>query len=467
MIRLDNNSGLSGLDGARVLVVGVGRSGVAATRLAADLGASVTVTDRREDDACGDLDREFEGLVVQRVLGGHPLSLLDDCDLIVLSPGVPLSIPLLLLARERSIPVWSEIELASRACRGKVIGVTGSNGKSTVTTMIGAILGAAGRVGGIGGNLATPFSSMLEHDSEEVVHALELSSFQLETTHTLQAAVAVLTNFTPDHMDRYDDLAGYGAAKARLFAMQTSAAVAIYNADDPEWARFEDSVQGRNASFSVDPTSDADAVVQDEMLRLNLGDKQFTICAVDELSVVGAHNVANALAAALACAHVGVEPTAIRQGLLAYRPLPHRLEAVRTIDGIDFYNDSKATNPEAAVRAVEAFPERRIHWILGGRDKDGDWSQVVAALQQRDCRVLLVGEATEMLSAIVSPLAPTRECGQIDVAVREAVASADRGDVILLAPGCASFDQFRNFEQRGECFRSVVLGLQSRGDDHA
>lgn len=465
MTRFDNSSGLSGLDGARVLVVGVGRSGIAATRLATDLGAAVTVTDRREAEAFNDLD--LGDLGVRRVLGGHPPSLLDDCDLIVLSPGVPSSIPLLRLARERCIPVWSEIELAARACRGKIIAVTGSNGKSTVTTMIGSILDAAGCVGGVGGNLATPFSSLLEFDDENVVHALELSSFQLETTHTLQAAVAVLTNFTPDHLDRYDDLDSYGAAKARLFRMQAADGVAIYNADDPEWTRFADAVQGQRASFSVDTARSADAFVQDGTLRLTVGDEQVTICDIAELAVVGAHNVANALAAALACIQVGVKSAAIRQGLRVYRPLPHRLEAVRTMGGIDFYNDSKATNPEAAVRAVEAFPARRIHWILGGRDKDGDWSQVVATLQKRDCHVLLIGEATEMLHALVSPLAPTRECGQIGDAIREAAASATRGDVVLLAPGCASFDQFRNFEQRGECFRSIVLGLPPQGGDHA
>ncbi|MDH3628392.1 MAG: UDP-N-acetylmuramoyl-L-alanine--D-glutamate ligase [Acidobacteriota bacterium] len=465
--RIESSSGVLELAGTRVLIVGLGSSGLAATRLAARLGARVTLNDQRDEGDAPDLASDLAGIDVRRVLGGHPLSLLDDCDLIVVSPGVPMAIPLLQTALAGDIPVWSEIELASRVCRGRVIAVTGSNGKSTVTTMIGSILSAAGIVGGVGGNLATPFSTMLQQDGPDVVHSLELSSFQLETTHTLEADVAVLTNFTPDHLDRYDDLAAYGAAKSRLFAMQSPEGVAVFNADDEEWPRFSPAVRGRMSSFSVADRDDADAIVLDRKLVLREDGGHVTICGIDELTVVGSHNVANALAAVIACHHVGVQPATIRAGLLAYRPLPHRLEPVRTMGGVDFYNDSKATNPDAAIRAIEAFPDRRIHWILGGKDKDGDWNPVVELLARRECRVLLIGDAAEMLAKRIGTAAPLIRCGSMDVAVRQAAALAAAGDVVLLAPGCASFDQFLNFEDRGEQYRMLVQALTSIGGQHA
>ncbi|HKQ59744.1 MAG TPA: UDP-N-acetylmuramoyl-L-alanine--D-glutamate ligase, partial [Candidatus Polarisedimenticolaceae bacterium] len=395
--------------------------------------------------------------------GGHPAELAHAAELVVVSPGVPADVEPLLEAQHRGLPVWGEVELAARFCRGRVVAVTGSNGKSTVTSMIGGVLRGAGVRGGTGGNLAIPFSELLAEDGPEAIHALELSSFQLETLHSLRPAVALLLNLSPDHLDRYASFEEYASAKGRLFQLQQRQDAAVLNADDPASERFTATVRGTLHEFSLRHELARGAFLRGDRLVIRTAGGETDPLAAAELPVPGEHNLANALAAALACTLVGCSPPAIAAGLRGYRALPHRLEHVRTVGGVAFFNDSKATNPDSVARAVGAFPAGRVLLILGGKDKGVDWDPLVERIRGRVRRVLLVGQAAEMLRRKLEGSVALAHCGTVARAVSEAFADARAGDVVLLSPGCASFDQYRNFEERGEDFRQAAAALA--GDD--
>ena len=455
------------LAGCSVLVVGLGKSGLAASRLALAHGARVTIADAKAEPELGAAAVRARALGAVVLAGGHPPSLLAGVDLVITSPGVSSRADVLVEARRSGIPVWGEVELASRFCRGRVIGITGSNGKSTVTAMCGTILRGVGIPGGTGGNLDVPFCDLLVHDAADAVHAIELSSFQLETVEALRPAVAAILNLSPDHLDRHADLDGYAAAKARLLEVQDAAGAAILNADDAPSARFEASVRGRLHRFSTREPVERGASLRRGRLVLRLDEGERELIEAEALPVRGEHNVANALAAALATALAGCSAEAIEQGLLAFRALPHRLEHVATIDGVAYYNDSKATNPASAARALSAFAPGTVHLILGGRDKGADWSELLPLVAQRTKQVLLVGEAAPLLRGVLARHAPALvDASTVARAVELARAGAVAGEVVLLAPGCASFDQYRNFGERGEDFRSVVSRL-APGGPHA
>jgi UDP-N-acetylmuramoylalanine--D-glutamate ligase len=455
------------LEGLRVLVVGLGRSGMAAARLAVERGAHVAVTDDKDAAALGSMAEEARGLGATLHLGGLEPRLAGETDLVVVSPGVPSSVPLVVEARRRELPVWGEIELASRFCRGRIVGITGSNGKSTVTAMTGKILRGSGIAGGTGGNLGTPLVDLLDEDRPDAVHAVELSSFQLETIDTFRPAGAVVVNLSPDHLDRYDGFDAYVAAKARLLEAQDERGFAVLNADDPESARLLASVRGRPYRFSTRDRVEAGAWLEDGTLTVRTETGEEPVMEADELPVPGEHNVSNALAAAIACRLVGCAPEAIANGLRSYRALPHRLEYVATTGGVEFYNDSKATNLDAAARALGSFTAGTIHLIVGGRDKGGEWDSLAPLVRERARRVLLVGEAATTIREILGDVAEMVDCGTIAEAVSTAFADARRGDVVLLSPGCASFDQYRNFEERGDDFQRAVRALASEDDPGA
>jgi UDP-N-acetylmuramoylalanine--D-glutamate ligase len=325
--------------------------------------------------------------------------------------------------------------------------------------MIGTVLRGAGIGGATGGNLDRPLAELLDRDAPDAWHALELSSFQLETVETLSADVAVVLNLSPDHLDRHGSLEAYGRAKARLLELQSPQAHAVLNADDPASERFRRSVRGRLVLFSTSGEPERGAFVRGDrlVLRTDLGEEE--LLAARDLPVPGTHNVANALAAALACRLAGCPLPAIARGLREYRPLPHRLELVARVGGVRFYDDSKATNPAAAACAVDSFEPGTIHLVLGGRDKGADWSALAERIRTRVRRVLLVGEAAALLERVLAGTAPMQVSGTVPRAVAEAFAGARDGDVVLLAPGCASFDQYRDFGERGDDFRRAALAL--------
>lgn len=454
------------LSDRRVVVLGLGRSGAAAAKFCLDRGAVVTATDSRTADSVGETAARLASLGVRMELGGHPEHLLVGCDLIVVSPGVPRSIPFLSEAARRGVPLWGEIELAWRFCRGRVVGITGSNGKSTVTSMVGAILRRARIRGGTGGNLFTPFLELLAEDGPGAVHAVELSSFQLESVETLDCAVAAVLNLTPDHLDRYAGVDDYAAAKARLLELQGADGAAIVNADDEPWGeRFAAVARGRVHAFSVERDVERGAFVRDGKLVLRTetwGEE--TVLDLARLQLPGRHNRANAAAAALAARLAGCAPDPIAAALADFRALPHRLERVATIAGVDWFNDSKATNPDSTLRALESFAPGTVHLILGGKDKGVDWASLAEPVAAAARRVYAVGQAAEAVERALAPHLPVERSGTIAEAARSAAAQAAPGETVLLAPACASFDQYANFEARGEDFRRVVRALAAEGD---
>jgi UDP-N-acetylmuramoylalanine--D-glutamate ligase len=412
---------------------------------------------------------DLADLGIRVLSGGHPAELLEEtgADLVVVSPGVPLNADVIQAAKQNGIPVWGEIELAARYTCGRIIGITGSNGKSTVTTMIGNILRTAGISGGTGGNLEIPLAELLEQDGEDAVHAVELSSFQLESVEALDPEVAVVVNLTPDHLDRYDSFDGYGQAKARLLEVQSPTGFSVLNADDPESQRFIPFVRGRLHFFSLESEPAAGGFVRDGMIMLRTTHGEEAVMAADQLPLPGPHNLANGLAAALACRLAGCTVESIASGLMSYRPLAHRLQKVATVDGIDFYNDSKATNLDAVVQAIRSFRAGSVHLILGGKDKGGDWAALLPLLQERVRSVLLVGQAAEVIARTLGTAVPCREAVTVQAAVQAGFADARPGEVVLLSPGCASFDQYAGFEARGDDFIAAVNGLHRQGGDHA
>ncbi len=444
------------LRGRRVLVVGLGASGRAAARVALALGARVLAADQRD---APELASGLVGSELELHLGGHPPELADRVDLVIVSPGVPLATPVLARAQARGIPIWGEVELGARLLRGRLIGITGSNGKSTTTAMAGAILRAAGLPGGTGGNLGPPLTELVQADAPHAVHAVELSSFQLETIVSLRAHVAVILNLEPDHLDRHGSFDAYVAAKARLLDTQGPHDFAVLNADDPCTRALAGRVRGHLAYFSLRERVVPGAYLDGEQLVVALEGPPEILLRRHELPLPGEHNVANALAAALACRLVGCPPEAIARAQRAFRALPHRLQFVAEVDGVAFFDDSKATNPAAAARALASFPAGRVHLILGGRDKGADWSPLIALLPRHVRAVWLVGEAAAALARLIGDRVPAIVCGSVRRAVRAAFEAAACGDVVLLAPGCASFDQYANYEERGRDFQRAVQDI--------
>ncbi len=454
------------LEGLRVLVIGLGRSGLAAARLAAARGARVTLTDARSAEALGRRAVEANELGVELHLDGTPPALAENADLIVLSPGVPPQTALVRRARRIGLPVWGEIELAARFCKSRVVAVTGSNGKSTVTTMIAEMIEPTGSLAGVGGNLDTPFAELLGEDDPSSIYVLELSSFQLETTESLNPEVAVILNLSPDHLDRYDSFDAYARAKARLLELQSPAAYTILNADDSDSRRFDESARGKLHKFSTRTEVDRGAFLVGSSLVLRTKHGEETLLDRSEMTLPGDHNVANALAASLAARLAGCPAETIAESLRAYRALPHRLEYVATVDGVKYFNDSKGTNPASTARALTSFEPGKVHLILGGKDKGSDWSSLVPLIRARARRVLLVGQCRRQLASLLEGKIPLLDCETVPAAVAAAPLGAAAGDVVLLSPGCASFDQYSNFEERGDDFRrSVGLLVGGRGSD--
>jgi UDP-N-acetylmuramoylalanine--D-glutamate ligase len=446
----------------RVLVVGLGKSGVASALFLKAHGARVTVSDTKSGD---DLRNEIPTLLDHGITvetGGHGERTFRGQDLIVVSPGVPVDAPPLVQARTLGEIVIGEIELAAQFLPGTIVAVTGSNGKTTTTTLTGEILSAAGLPTLVGGNIGTPAISLAERAKPETVIVLEVSSFQLETIQTFRPKVAVVLNVTPDHLDRHRTLEVYVNAKARIFENQGSEDFAVLNADDPTCVAMAGRTQAQVFWFSRQKEVKQGAWVREGAIvfRDGLGPEeavQREIMLASEIPLKGAHNLENVLAAVCAGMLMGCAPEKIRQAVLGFKAVEHRLEFVATIRGVDYYNDSKATNVDATIKALESFPAN-IHLILGGKDKGSDYSVLNDLLRHRVKRVYTIGAAAAKIESQIKNVEFVH-AETLENAVRKANASAEPGDVVLLAPACASFDQFKNYEQRGQIFKEIVRGL--------
>ena len=436
------------LAGKNALVVGLAKSGVAAAELLLEHGARVRATDSRPE--AGDAVRHL-GIRFQ----AQSPEVFEGADLIVISPGVPADLEPLRMARARGVDVIGEIELAAPFLRGEIIGITGSNGKTTTTALTGHILRESGVRVQVGGNIGTPVAAMVASSAPDQWNVLELSSFQLETIREFRAHIGVALNVTPDHLDRHHTLANYAAAKGRLFETQRAGDFAVLNVDDEACREYATRTAARVNWFSLKHAVDPGAWLDDGRLMLS-GER---LLDAAELPLRGLHNVENTLAAALAAALAGVPREAIAAAIRTFRAVEHRLEFVARVAGVDFYNDSKATNVDATLKALDAFPGG-LWVILGGKDKGSDYRTLIGPLKRKAKAVLLVGAAAPIIREHLGGAVPLVEAGTLDQAVRAGFASAAPGDTVLLAPACASFDQFQNYEHRGATFKALVRSLE-------
>ena len=446
------------LRGKRVLVVGLARTGVATSLFCAARGAVVTATDARTENEIGAEIAKLREAGVALELGGHQERTFLAQDLIIPSPGVPADAPLLQSARGKGITVWSEIELAYRFLKGKLIGITGSNGKTTTTSLVEYILKSAGFSTILAGNIGTPLIGCVEASRDDTATVVELSSFQLELIETFRPNIAVFLNLTPDHLDRHGSMKAYGAAKARLFENQTGEDFAILNADDPATTPYAPT-RPQLLWFSRKQRVAEGAYLRGEEIVFRHAGVEEAVMKRGEIPLAGAHNLENVLAAVSATRIAGAGAAAIAKGVGSFAGVEHRLEFVAEIGGVRFYNDSKATNVDATLKALDAFPGR-ILVILGGKDKGSDYTALQKALRERAILALLIGAAAEKIEKQIAGSVAVEHAGTLERAVEIASHAAQPGDVVLLAPACASFDQFQNYEHRGRTFKELVAQLE-------
>jgi UDP-N-acetylmuramoylalanine--D-glutamate ligase len=450
--------------GRTVLVVGAARSGVASARFLLSRGARVVLTDKQDQRALSatlaPLLKQSEARDRLRLeLGGHRPETFRNCDLVVVSPGVPLSLPAFQQSRNSGIPVIAEVELASRHLKGRILGITGSNGKTTTTTLVAELLRGCGFKAYTAGNIGNPLIDFVDRGASDDVYSTELSSFQLEGIQQLRPKVSAILNLSPDHLDRYSGFEDYIAAKRRIFMNQGPGDFTVLNADDPRTAAMRDEVRSTAVLFSRRQELSSGMFVKNGKVTYRDGDREHSLFPAADMSLRGGHNLENVLAASAVALLAGVQPASMGEVIRNFRGVEHRLEWVATIDGVDYFNDSKATNVDATIKSLEAFAGN-IHLIAGGRDKASDFGVLRSLVKERVKRVVLLGEAAGKLRDALSGTAPVSEVTSMAGAVRECRNSASPGDVVLLAPACASFDMFENYEHRGRVYKEAVFSLQ-------
>lgn len=420
-----------------ILIIGFGRSGQAAARYCALLGARVAVTDNRPESEFANILPNFSECHLNICFGGHPKSCFDGVDLIVVSPGVP-ELPQVAAARRNGIPVVGELELATQEVTAKIIAITGTNGKSTTTALIGHLLNEGGITACVGGNIGTPLLDLLPRAKSAKVIVLEVSSYQLETAPSFHPHVSVLLNITPDHLDRYGDMERYIEAKSLIFQNQTANDVCIYNVEDSEVATLAAAAVARRIPFST----------QKPGVPYQLSDTQLT----------GVHNFENMIAAVLAVQAVGLSDEAIRRGLKTFQGLPHRLQFVRELGGVAYFDDSKGTNIGAVVKSLAGF-SKPVHLIAGGLGKGTRYAELRPSIAKHVRTLILMGTDREIMREDLGDLAKTVLVDSMKEAVATAFGVAREGDVVLLSPACASFDMFKDYADRGNQFATCVKEL--------
>lgn len=447
------------LRGKRVLVVGLARSGQAAAHCLRHRGALVTVTDTKPPSVFQDVIPELLAQKVGLELGLHRDETFLQQDLIVVSPGVPWDLPQLQLAREKRIPVMPEIDVARWFLAGRIVGITGTNGKTTTTALLGRVLEASGFSTFVGGNIGVPLTSLVDQVTPDSVVVAELSSFQLEATQHFRPHVAVLLNITPNHLDRHSSFEAYVRAKAQIFSNQKAEDCAVLNADDPNVMGLVPALDGRRKIFfSRQQSLPGGVFVSNGKVRYRVAHLERVLLETREVPLRGDFNVENVLAACAAACVLGTDFEALRRTVCEFKGVEHRLEFVRQIRGVDFYNDSKATSVDATLKALSAF-ERGVHLIMGGMDKKAPYRPLRPLLADRVRTVFLIGAAAERIARELAGAAELVRAGELEVAVREAFRRGVPGDTVLLSPACASFDQFQDFEHRGRVFKEIVAAL--------
>ena len=443
--------------GAQAVVVGAGRSGSAAAALLARRGARVTLSERRSEGPDAAADLRAAGVALE--LGGHRAETFDAADLIVLSPGVSPRLPEVAQARARGIPVISEVELAARWLRGRIVAVTGTKGKSTTVVLAGRMLDAGGQRAVVGGNIGLALSSQVDESTPDAVHVVEVSSFQLELTDTFRPWIAVCLNLSPDHLDRHASFAEYAAAKARIFANQTTDDAMVINADDPAVLELARKGRARTLRFAIETPLDAGVQVTDDWISRRSATGEQRLVPRDAVRLPGRHLLSDVAAAAAVGSLAGVDAEAMTRAVRSFAGLEHTLEAVGEVQGVRYVNDSKATNLVAARAAIECFgPGLTV--ILGGRFKGGAFEDLRPALADRGASVVVIGEARDRIRTALAAAVPVYEAASMKDAVRVASARTPPGGTVLLAPACASLDMFADYAARGAAFKEAVAGLE-------
>ncbi|MEP6912373.1 MAG: UDP-N-acetylmuramoyl-L-alanine--D-glutamate ligase [bacterium] len=460
--------------GKKVLVLGAARSGIACAKFLAARGATVALNDSKpiENWSAEALALRSEG--VGCLPGEAPSWLLDQIDLVVISPGVPATAIPIRYAERAGAEVIGEVELASRYLKGRIVAITGSNGKTTTTALIGELLRDAGIPTLVGGNIGTPLISLVESSREDGWTVVELSSFQLETIKEFHPAVAVVLNVTPNHMDRYESFTDYAAAKHRIFMNQVPGDLAVLNADDDIVSSWATGLRAHVTNFSVQRELEEGLFLKGREIISRTATRERVLMMSDEMKLRGRHNVENVLAALAAGLACGAAPESMRQTIKRFEPVEHRLELVSEIEGVKFYNDSKATSVDATLKALEAFADEaddtegvreagKIVLILGGRGKKAPYTPLASLIHARVRKLILIGEDADTIARELGDFASHDRAKDMKDAVELSFQAAKPGDTVLLAPACASFDMFESFEHRGRVFKEVVQGLMSKG----
>lgn len=460
---------MSKYKGKKILIVGFGASGVSAAKYLSKQGAKVTVTDLKQKSELHDSVVAATDLKIEYELGKHNETSFRSAELIIVSPGVPLNTKALEIAREAGIPITSEVEIAAQGIKEPVIGITGTNGKTTVTTLIGEMLKADDKKTFVGGNIGVPLTEYLNEGTKADYVVSELSSFQLDLCQKLVPAVAVFTNVDPDHLDRYSSFEAYVASKKRLLKACDRNTYIVLNHDHPIVQSFAGETNGKVIWFTKkNPLSVGGAFAEQfvgcyydatqKKIIGKFGGKEETY-DVAGLRIFGLHNKENVMAAICAARAIGVSPTAIQKTIDGFPGIAHRLEFVRKKDGVYLINDSKATNPDSMARALEAFPSNPIILIAGGKDKNFEFAQLQNLVKSRCKLLILMGEAKEKINRALGDFVETYMVGTFEEAVLLSFQKSRNGDIILLSPGCSSLDMFRNYEERGDYFKKMVLQL--------
>jgi len=446
--------------GKRVLVVGLGKSGISAALYLRKLGARVTVSDARPSES---LAREIPALLEAGVMvesGGHGVLTFRRQDLVVLSPGVPLSTPEVQQSIRYGVPVVGEVELASLALKGKIIAITGSNGKTTTTSLVGHILKRAGLATQVGGNIGLPVVEMVEVSTDTTWNVLEISSFQLETIESFRPHIAAVLNITPDHLDRHGSFENYAVAKALITENQTAEDFLVLNAEDKPAQMVAAKTKAKIYWFSGLRRIKQGAFVHGDGIYF-LGKehgKPEAVMSVAEIPLRGAHNIENVLAAIVMAKLAGVSTADVHQAITSFVAVDHRLQFVAQKRGVDYYNDSKATNVDATIKALESFPAG-VRLILGGKDKGSDYTQLLPLLKVRTVAIYTIGAAAGIIAKQIGDEVDLTPAGTLENALSMAASAAKPGETVLLAPACASFDQFTSYEHRGHVFKDLVRAL--------
>jgi UDP-N-acetylmuramoylalanine--D-glutamate ligase len=445
------------------LVVGAAKSGLAAALFLLKCGARVILTDSKNRET---LENAIAPLIeaasssgeIVLQLGGHNRESFRQCDFVVVSPGVPLAMPEFEISRKAGVPILAEVELAYRQLSGKIIGITGSNGKTTTTTLVSELLAGSGLKTHTAGNIGTPLISFVDSSSPDDIYSVELSSFQLEGIHEFRPFIGAILNLTPDHLDRYAGFEQYIEAKCRIFMNQQKSDFAVLNADDFRTEAISKNVHSTPALFSRTRALDIGAFVRNNRVVYRDGTKEIDLFPVNAVGLKGAHNLENVLAASTMAILSGAAAESLEESVRNFKGVEHRIEWVAESRGVQYYNDSKATNVDATIKSIEAFPGN-ILLIAGGRDKGSDFTVLKKLVRERVKRLVLIGEAAAKIRASLADSAEISEAKTMEEAVSICRDYAQAGDVVLLAPACASFDMFQNYEQRGRVFKEAVLKI--------